>query len=356
MRLLYDGWPLVYAPNSPAALHLLAMVECLPQAIDAHAALPGPAPDWLPSRLVVHVQPAADTPSARLAWVQGRLPQAAGRLRADWLHLAAPGAPLLGRVGCIASPCGFGEMPEADGWLVRLGQSLGYGGLARARAVLWPDDLPAPELDANLVRLPPLVHPAFWPDVLLETPEELDLPETFVLHHASPAHPAALAHLLQAWGWAAPALGGACPLLLAGLSQAQQTFLSGLAAGSPLASSLRPLPPLSPAALAAVYRRCAALFSPQPVTPWGEPVRHALASGRPVVACEEPLTAALVGPAAYLAPRADVRALGAALISVVGDESLADQLGVAARQRSSAWRDGFIDALKKIYALRNIGS
>ena len=354
MHILYDGWPLVHAPNSPAALHLLALLECLPGEVEAHVALPGGAPAWLPPQAGAQVRPCANTPSAHLGWVQRALPRLGGSLGADLLHLTSPAAPLLSRVGCIASPCGLGG--EAGGGLAaRLGEALGYGGLARARAVLWPDDLPAPNLPAALQRLPPLVHPAFWPAAspAAASPAALaglSLPDTFVLHHGSLARPGAIDRLLDAWSWATPSLGEYYPLLLAGLGPHEQAALSKALAGSQMAGSLRPLPPLSPAALAEVYRRCTALFQPEPGTPWGEPVRHALACGRPVVACGDPLTAALVGPAAYLAAPGDGRALGAALITVVVEDALAEQLSAAALQRSAAWRSSaFTVALGEIY-------
>ena len=349
MHILYDGWPLVHAPNSPAALHLLALLECLPGEVEARVALPGEAPAWLPPQARAQVRPCANTPSAHLGWVQWALPRLAGSLGADLLHLTSPAAPLLSRVGCIASPCGLGG--EAGGGLAaRLGEALGYGGLVRARAVLWPDDLPTPDLPATLQRLPPLVHPAFRPAASPAALAGLPLPDTFVLHHGSLARPGALEHLLDAWSWATPSLGEYYPLLLAGLGPHEQAALSKALAGSQMAGSLRPLPPLSPAALAEVYRRCTALFQPEPGTPWGEPVRHALACGRPVVACGDPLTAALVGPAAYLAAPGDGRALGAALITVVVEDALAEQLSAAALQRSAAWRGGdFASALVKIY-------
>jgi glycosyltransferase involved in cell wall biosynthesis len=354
MRILYDGWPIIHAPDSPAALHLLALLESLSGEIEALVALPGEPPAWLPLQVVTHILPGKDTPAARLGWVQRALPGLAARLGADLLHLTAPAAPLFGRAGCVVSPCGLGG-EAGSGLAARLGEALGYGGLARARAVLWPEDLPAPALPAALLRLPPLVHPAFWPDAPPAPPDDLaglDLPETFILYHGSPAEAGsgALEQVLEAWSWVAGSLSEYYPLLLAGLGQAAKATLPKLLAGSRLAGSLRPLPPLSPAALAEVYRRCAALFQPLPGTPWGEPVRHALACGRPVVACDDPLTAALAGPAAYLASPGDGRALGAALISVVVEEALAEQLSAAARQRSAAWRGAdFAEALVKLY-------
>ena len=43
--VLYDGWPLVFAPNNPAALHLLAVLAQHPPGFAAHLALPDAAPE-----------------------------------------------------------------------------------------------------------------------------------------------------------------------------------------------------------------------------------------------------------------------------------------------------------------------
>jgi glycosyltransferase involved in cell wall biosynthesis len=45
----------------------------------------------------------------------------------------------------------------------------------------------------------------------------------------------------------------------------------------------------------------------------------------------------MVGAAAYLIPRGDPRALGAAIISVIVEEQLAKQLSDAAARRAAAW-------------------
>jgi len=41
LPILYDGWSLLYEPNAPAALHLLALLASLPSEVEAHLALPG---------------------------------------------------------------------------------------------------------------------------------------------------------------------------------------------------------------------------------------------------------------------------------------------------------------------------
>jgi glycosyltransferase involved in cell wall biosynthesis len=68
-------------------------------------------------------------------------------------------------------------------------------------------------------------------------------------------------------------------------------------------------------------------------------VRLALACGRPLVAYETAHIDAIVGPAAYLVPSGDSRALGAGLVTLVVEELVAEGLSQAARQRSADWRN-----------------
>ena len=63
-----------------------------------------------------------------------------------------------------------------------------------------------------------------------------------------------------------------------------------------------------------------------------------LASGQALVAEDEPLTAARCGPAAYLVPPEDPRALGAALITLIVDENANGQLREAARNKVRDWK------------------
>ena len=217
--------------------------------------------------------------------------------------------------------------------------ALSQGGLSRAR-VLWPEDLlPVPSF-GRLERLPPAVHPAFHPHAADAGAHELavlDLPETCVLYHG-PGGLAALKHLLDAWSWAAGAIGDYYPLLAVGLEAPARSRLLELAESFGLADSVRALPALPPAALANLYCRAAAVFHPAPPSPWSGPLRLGLACARPVVARETLLADALTGPAAYLvAGASDSRTLGAALITVVVEESVAGRLEAAARQRVANW-------------------
>jgi glycosyltransferase involved in cell wall biosynthesis len=123
-----------------------------------------------------------------------------------------------------------------------------------------------------------------------------------------------------------------------------------LAADEQIAKTILELPAVSPRQVERIYQGCTALLQPLPVSAWGEPVRLALACGKPVVAVETHRADALVGPAAYLIAEDDSRAMGAALITTVVETSLAERLSQAAVRQAAGWETGqFSSRLLEIY-------
>lgn len=355
MQLIYNGWALTHRPNSPAALHLLTLLVAHPPAVAAAVALPGPTLHDLPQGIDVIAVSTPDTDAARLIWEQFKLPGLARKAGAGFVHTPDSRASLFASVQTIAaaSETGGRLQREKAGFLTRAADALAYGGMTRARACLWPADFSLPP-GGQARSLAPAVHPAFR-SASSSTSEMPELPDTYILYHGL-LDERSLRALLEVWNWAAGSIGEYYPLLLAGLVPAEQDRLARLLAEYGLTGTARPLPPLTASALAAVYRRAAAVIHLQEPEPWGGSARLALAAGRPVVGFESERMGALVGPAAYLVPLGGSletahRALGAALISVIVEDSLADMLAMAARERSTGWSlELFSAGLFDIYA------
>jgi hypothetical protein len=351
--VLLDGAPLIWSPNSPAALHLLTLLDQRPRKARTLVALPGKPLFPLPVD-IQSVQVNVPAGGGRLAWEQRLLPRLAREQRADLLHVTGENVPLFGDVMTILSPTapakaliqgsqrGFGE---------RLRLALGQGGRARLRASFWPADLPAPEGAQQIVRLPPRVHSAFTQAAIAP---DLSLPDEFVLYHG-PLDESALRSLLSAWKWAAAAIGEAVKLVILGAGTLLQGRIAQLARNNDLGDSLEAFPLLPVESLAWLYQHCRAVFHPAQIGAWAGALRLGLACGRPLVGLETPLADALVGPAAYLVSggaddSAQNRALGAALITVIVEESVAEGLEQAARQRSAGWgAQDFQQALDSAY-------
>jgi hypothetical protein len=339
--LVFDGAPLVWKPNSPAALHLLTLLDRRPTGARTLLALPGqpyfPLPDDIQS---VQVNTPAGE-SGALAWEQRLLPHLAREQHADLLHVTGENAPLFGRAMTVLSPTAparstISASRRNIGQRLRL--AFGQGGRTRLKAIFWPADLPLPDQDQRIVRLPPCVHPAFTEAALAP---DLELPDEFILYHG-PLEERTLQCLLSAWSWAAAAIGETTCLLILGADARQKEQIEQLARRNSLSDSVQVSPLLPVEGLAWLYQHCRAVFHPAAIGPWGDAMRLALACGRPLVGWETLLADALVGPAAYLVPGepqdpAQNRALGAALITVIVEESVAKKLEGAARRRSAAW-------------------
>lgn len=377
VTILYDGWPAVYAPFTPAAMHLQAVLAQLPERIQPIVAVPDSPPGWL-SNIPVQIHPARNTASGRLRWEQRILPQLGRKFAPGLLHVTSTHPPLFGPGNCVVSPSGFKEFDRiskpggTEGvrpFGERLREALASGGLARARGILWPDDLPVPKLPAPLFKVPPTVHPEFYREALKASehisgngsgrqrgPVPAELPETYVLYHG-PGDPVSLSNLAEAWSWAAGPIGEYYPLLMLGLETRAWSTIDKLLEGSGIAGTVRPAPAIPPEDVPALYAGCTALFHHAPVSPWGGPIRQALAAGKPVVSIEGERVNAMVGPAAYLVPPGDSRALAAALITVVVEESVAENLAEQAARRSASWlSSNFGEELAKAYEKMLSGS
>jgi glycosyltransferase involved in cell wall biosynthesis len=215
--------------------------------------------------------------------------------------------------------------------------------------VLWPTDLPAPPLEGPARHsLPPVSHPAFSAgvkDSFWQTEAE-----SYVVAFGKFDSIVRLKRALAAWSWAAEALGEDWSLRVAGLSSAGDAQLQRLQAEMGIAGTIQAIHPHSVADSAHCLLRAGAVLNLGPVHPWGDRVLHTLAAGRPLAAEYDWGVNERVGPAAYVTPAGDSRALGAALLTLLVEESVATQVNQAAQERTAAWAsEGFLDQLMTIY-------
>lgn len=353
MRVLYDGWSLVYAPNGAAALHLLELLSNLAERIEAFVALPGNTRHGLKGIGVTRTD-CPNTPGSLLRWEQRILPKLFRQEKADLLHIFSPTPALFGAPPTVISPVHGMQVRRqvGSGWAGRLRQALAEGALAQAKAVLWPSDLPDPDCTAPFFRLPPLALPETIQAETFGEAElvELGLPETYLLAQVGQERQS-WKRTLAAWHWAAGSIGVEYPLAVLGVGASEQNEFISLARGAGLEDTLIYLPALSRPGLAALFRGCAAVLDLAEPAVWGGALRYGLAYAKPVVAVESELAQAAAGPAAYLLPEEDARRQGAALLAVVVEETLAERLSQAALRQVESWRvDTYPTALFEIYS------
>jgi len=348
MRVLYDGWALVHAPSGPAAQHLLALLAVLPPGIEAVVALPGETALDLPPAVQKLASPAAGSDFSHLQWEQRALPRLARESGARLLHLFDLHPPLNSPAPVVASPATAAPAPVALRQVSeRLRGALAEGAASSLRAIFWPDDLDPPPGDTPFYRLPPLAHPVFS---ARSTPV-YDL-EGCVLYHGAVDRPTLL-RLLEGWGWVSGVIGEYNPLVLAGLTPAEGEVVQRLAEEGDFGETVRIHPAQLPADWAGLYATAALVVHLGPAPAWGGALTNALAAGKPLVAWEEDRAAQRAGPAAYLTPPNDGRALGAAISTLVVEEDMAAALAERARERAAAWRSNsfgarLADAYRKI--------
>jgi glycosyltransferase involved in cell wall biosynthesis len=196
-----------------------------------------------------------------------------------------------------------------------------------------------------------VVYPGFYKEGQSadDLPEGITLPDTYVLLPEA-MQGMDLNRLVDVWSWVHGSVGEYYPLLLAGLSDSQRKGVEAWFSKNEMKDWVQVLPPLSPIALPTLYERSTVVFHMGSFSAWGNSARNALAAAKPFVATLSAEMDAIVGPAAFLTPVGEERSLGAALVSVIVEESLSEQLSEAARQRSSGWDAGkFSAALRQAY-------
>ena len=333
MRVLYDGWPLLYAPESAEALHLRTLLALAQEDLELLLALPVGVEIETNSKKIRNVL--AETHDQG-AWQQRVLPRLAEEQQADWVHTTQLAATLFGKAPTLVSPASS-DLSDSGSHSLRgrIAAAQGRGGLARA-TILWPEDLPDPNLPGTLRKLPPVAHPDFQPGKAMP-PVGLELPEEYLLYHGA-GDQGALLRLLESWTWAAASIGELYPLVMLGLDEEAKRFLEKRLPEFHVQDSVHLLPQVDAQHLPAIYQNCIAVVHPGPPAPWGGTLRHGLACGKAIVAHQEALTEAMVGPAAYLISSDDLRAFGAAIITVAVDEKAREKLEAAANQRSASWK------------------
>lgn len=339
LRVLHDGWPLAYRPQSAAAWHLRALLELSPANIEILLAVPA---GLTGENLTARVQLIEASEKDRGKWEQRVLPDIAAKHAAAAIHTTGLAASLLGKVPTLVSP---GET-EDEGDRGRAAEAQGRGGLARAKT-LWPQDAARPRLQGQFVELPPVVYPAFLQHTAV--PTELGMPEEYLLYHGS-GNEDVLMKLLESWTWAAASIGELYPLVLTGLSEPTKEKIQMRLPDFHLENYVQ-VKTISATDMPAVMQHCAAFVYPEMPAAWGNSLRLALACGKAIVAHQEPLTESIVGSAAYLIDANDLRSFGAATITVVVDEKAREPLQTQARQKSARWNaDAFTKRLSEIYS------
>ncbi len=263
-------------------------------------------------------------------WIQYdqiTLPRAAAKAGADLLLILGEQVPLKARVPIAAVPP-IGRQPPAAGILELLRTAAGRAGLRGASSILIAADVAGEAYSGR--RYPPFVSSPFLRPEL----ESAGAERQQVLCYDT--NPEAILQALAAWTWVDGSLGDTYPLQFLSWDPQVEQLIAATAAKFNVAESVIARPPTK--MLSQLYREAAAFLSVRALA-WGQPFRWALASGVPVAAFESPTANAILGDAGYLVPDGDTRGLGAACLSLLVQDELADSLRVKGRSRAATYRD-----------------
>jgi len=274
---------------------------------------------------------------AEAAFDHWHFPREARRQRADlvlFLHASAP----LSSPAPVLSVYGDGDsLPGSDRRGGRLARALALGGLRGAQAVLRSEDVPVGDYHLPWFEVPAIVPSSFSPGPTADdrqVADRLGLAQSYVL--AAGETEVTLPTLLAGWTWVEGAMGDSSSLLIANLGDVPERFAVDMADQLGVGDSVRTINP-GDQDWAAVLRGASALLHGGGRRNAGL-LRWALASGLPVSALLTPITESVLGPAGFLVPERDSRGLGAACLTLLVEEEVANSLKERGLDRAAGYR------------------
>ena len=162
--------------------------------------------------------------------------------------------------------------------------------------------------------------------------KKYNLPNSYVLYLGGFQRHKNLRHLLAAWTWAQPIASTECQLVVAGLLPKNPDGylyddLPSIASNLEISDTVKFIGAVDEIDKPALYQTASCFIFPSSYEGFGLPPLEAMASGVPVITTNLSALKETVGNAAYLiTDPTDAREMGAAIISVIVDEKLSDDL------------------------------
>lgn len=336
MQVLLDGWQLIYNPLSAAAFHVLEISQALQGDVGLVLALPAAKPAWLAEEVQVYEFHRSNSARNHLLWMQADMPRIARQVQADVIHTVQAAVPLFASQALFYSPTeisGLNPKRRMSVW-ERLDQAFGIGGLNRAvqieRKSIFNETEPPMDLvdgDRKENAFP-----------FYEREQGL-VPQTPYFLYQSDGDWERLCFLLQVWSNTASHLGNLATLVIVCFDQSEQKQIK--AHSSPeFFQTLQLYCDISPSYWVKLLKEAIALIQLVEEPIWGGTAWRAMVLGVPVVGFELSLLSEAIGPAGYLVPEEDGRALSAALMTLVVEEEVLKDLRAKASYQGQRWGKG----------------
>src|SRR5690606_25422607 len=173
-------------------------------------------------------------------------------------------------------------------------------------------------------------HPRMGAERDADVRQKYDLPERFVLYMGGFDVRKQVDQLLLAYTYVGPAEGDDVPLVIAGKEPAWGTpmfpDMHQYAAELQVSQYIRWIGYVDEADKPSLYRLADVFVFPSRYEGFGLPVLEAMASGTPVVANQIPVMEEIVGDGAYLVENGNARAMGGAILALLGQNPLRETM------------------------------
>jgi len=347
MKVALNGWFLLHDPHTGSGQYIRALLEWLPKVAPQHAyhvVIPGTEIEIEIPGCIFHPVPCGSSNFDKLRFEQLLFPRACRALQADLAHVPYWAPPLTSPIPLVVTIHDLIPrlLPEYRGnLLVRAYTALVSAASAGAALVLADSEASRQDilrelgLPAEKVRTIYLAAgEAYTPQsgFLLDEAvrQKYDLTEGYVLYLGGFDARKNVRALLSAWTWAADAIGQGYPLVIGGqLPQPDGRLFEDfprLAAELKITDTVKFIGPVDEADKPALYRSASVFVYPSRYEGFGLPPLEAMACGVPVVVGNGGSLPEVVGDAGYILPPTDTRSFGAAIITCIVEQSVADSL------------------------------
>ena len=362
MHIAFNGW-FWDRPDTGSGQYVRRLLHAL-QEIDPDLLLTLVLPphiteiDDLPSEVNLTHAPARFSGYLGKVWFeQFACPKAAANVGADLLHVPYWGSPLSSPLPVVVTVHDIITlaMPVYQGGvLARLYTSLVAAGARGASYVLTDSQASREEIVERLgipdqrvqvvwLAADERFHPRLGAERDAEVRARYNLPERFVLYLGGYDVRKNVHTLLLAYTYVGQAVGDEIPLVLAGRPPSRwgtdrfpdlPRYIEQLDIGG----YVRWLGEVDEADKPSLYRLADVMVFPSRYEGFGLPVLEAMACGTPVVACDVSSIPEIVEDAAFLVDPDDARAMGGAILGILLQKPLADQLRNLGLGRATAFR------------------
>jgi glycosyltransferase involved in cell wall biosynthesis len=285
-------------------------------------------------------------------------PQTVARITADIAHVPYWGSPLSSPAPLVTSvldviPLALAEY--AHGFKQRLYTSLVAAAARGSAQIITISNAAKDDIVRYMVVSPEIIttthlavdeayHPRMGAERDTAVREKYDLPEQFVLYMGGFDVRKQVDQLLLAYSYVGPAEGGDVTLVLAGKEPAWGTpmfpDMRQYASELQITDYVRWIGYVDEADKPSLYRLANVFVFPSRYEGFGLPVLEAMASGTPIVANQIPVIEEIVGDGAYLVENGSARAMGGAILALLGQNPLRETMitrGLSQATRFS-WR------------------